>query len=99
LALQTVVRGDARVAAGRERLHVVDDIARVLAADEETAPEEVHDRHAFRADALGRSIDVEQQIDIAPLPEHDVLFDAEVAGVRRRRLRVASDGDERRCGG
>src|SRR5690606_34474236 len=64
-----------------ERAYVVDDVAGVLVADKEAAAEEVHDRHALRRDALGRMINVEQQVHVSALAEDDVALDAKVARV------------------
>ncbi len=100
LRLQPVVGRDARVAAGAERLGVVDDVAGVLVADEEATAKEVNDRHALRRDAGRRLVDVERQIDASALAEDDVLLDPQVADVRRRwPLRLCGDRRQGRCRG
>src|SRR5204863_6033831 len=100
LALQAIVRGNARIAAIPERFRVVDDVARVLVADEKAAAEQMNDRETFGRDALGRVIDVEQQIDVPTLAELDVFLGPELADVGRgrwaRRLSAGRDGRERR---
>ena len=69
LTLQSVVRGDARVSPGAERFGIVDDVAGILVADEEAAPEEVHDGRALRGHARWRSIDIEREVLAPPLPK------------------------------
>ena len=86
LALEPVVRRDARVAEGAEGLGVVDDVARVLVAAEEAAAEQMDDGHALRRDAFRRMVDVERHVHVAALAEDDVLLGSEVADIRRRRL-------------
>jgi len=65
-----------------ERPDVVDDVARVLATRGESAAEQMNDSHSFRRHALGRLINIQQQIHIAALAENNVLIHAQVAGVR-----------------